>query len=135
MEKSTFQCDGEGFSSRVYFPDGDARGTVLMCHAWAGQSHFERARHGKAQHAGQNRYQLSRYFCAIGAGFNLSRLKVLALHGSEDPMATAENMVDFAHEMTVAQVSNVAVICAVSGGVCVSVAALQRRYSIRPKVR
>ena len=48
MEKSTFQCDGEGFSSRVYFPDGDARGTVLMCHAWAGQSHFERARHGKA---------------------------------------------------------------------------------------
>lgn len=177
----SFDCDGEQFSLRVYVPEGPVRGTVLVCHAWRGQSDFERDRAEQlAQHGYigiahdvygsgvlaqteeqcqalmtplvQDRELLAKRLkagldaaaalpavdgdnmAAIGFCFGgLSVLdmarrqmpvkgvvsfhgifaplaeasvsisaKVLALHGYDDPMATPENLLDFASEMTAA---------------------------------
>lgn len=39
-----FECEEQHFSLQAYFPEGKVRGTVFVCHAWRGQSDFERAR-------------------------------------------------------------------------------------------
>ncbi len=39
-----FNCDGEEFSLQAFLPAGKPRGTVMVCHAWGGQSDFERGR-------------------------------------------------------------------------------------------
>lgn len=55
MEQRTidYHCEGRDFSLQAFFPEGEVRGTVLVCHAWGGQGELEL---GRARQLAENGY-------------------------------------------------------------------------------